>query len=337
MSALSSKFFMILDEIKKNNDFPNISRATLCRVLNKLGFAFTTRKRNSLLLERNDLVLWRASYLRSIKEYRQDNRPIYYLDETWVNAEHTRSKNPSGKGERLIIVHAGSKEGFLVGAAEVFRAKKGIGDYHQEMDGQRFEEWFTKKLLPNLKPRSVVVMDNASYRFAKIHTLPTTSTKKLEIRQWLSNNGIASDMSMLKVELLNLVSKAKAARAELEKYRIDTIAEHHGHSVLRLPPYHCKLNPIELVRSQVKGEVASKNQSFKIAGVEKLTPTALQNVSPETWESYVKHAIQVEEQMWEADGLVDTVLDSIVIDTNGDSDTDTCDEDEEMGCEPLEW
>ena len=71
--------------------------------------------------------------------------------------------------------------------------------------------------------------------------------------------------------------------------------------------------------------------------MEKLTPSALQHVSPENWESYVKHTIGVEERMWKADGLVDTVLDSIVIDTNGDSDTDTCDEYEDMGCEPLEW
>ena len=235
------------------------------------------------------------------------------------------------------MVHAGSKEGFVLGAADVFRAKKGSGDYHQEMDGKRFEEWFTKKLLPNLKPRSVIVMDNASYHSAKLHSLPTTSTKKLAIHQWLSDNGITSDLSMLKVELLNLVNQAKTARPELEKYRIDAIAERHGHNVLRLPPYHCELNPIELVWSQVKGEVARENQTFKIAEVEKLTPSALQHVSPENWESYVKHTIGVEERMWKADGLVDTVLDSIVIDTNGDSDTDTCDEDEDMGCEPLEW
>ncbi|KAG0444868.1 hypothetical protein HPB47_013297 [Ixodes persulcatus] len=67
-------------------------RRNECPTLLKARFTFTTRKRNSLLLERNDLVLWRASYLRSIKEYRQDNRPIYYLDETWINAGHTRSK-----------------------------------------------------------------------------------------------------------------------------------------------------------------------------------------------------------------------------------------------------
>ncbi|KAG0421446.1 hypothetical protein HPB47_002659 [Ixodes persulcatus] len=150
------------------------------------------------------------------------------------------------------------------------------------MDGQRFEEWFTKKLLPNLKPRSVVVMDNASYHSPANH------------------------------------QHKEAWDSPVAQQQRDRIGHVHA-------------------QGGAEGGVASQNQSLKIAEVEKLTPTALQNVSPENWESYVKHTIEVEEQMWEADGLVDTVLDSIVIDTNGDSDTDTCDEDEEMGCEPLEW
>lgn len=76
-------------------------------------------------------------------------RCIIYLDETWVNAGHTKEyvwqdttvkssqdaflkglttglAAPSGKGARLILVHAGSSAtGFVEGAADYFRAKKG--------------------------------------------------------------------------------------------------------------------------------------------------------------------------------------------------------------------
>ncbi|KAM7284254.1 hypothetical protein ISCGN_001351 [Ixodes scapularis] len=154
----------------------------------------------------------------STKQYRHDNRPIYYLDETWINAGYTRSKvrkdqsvtsssdaqkkglttglkNNCGKRERFIIVHVGSKEGFVEGVADVFRAKKVGGDYFQEMDGQCFEEQLTKKLLPNLKPRTVIVMDNASHHSVKLLFMPSTSTKKLGIYQWLSNTGITLDLS----------------------------------------------------------------------------------------------------------------------------------------------
>lgn len=65
-------------------------------------------------------------------------------------------------------------------------------------------------------------------------------------------SGIAWDLTMLKAELTNFVTTEKAARPELEKHRVDALAKQHEHVVLRLPPYHCELNPIELVRSQVK-------------------------------------------------------------------------------------
>ena len=36
------------------------------------------------------------------------------------------------------------------------------------------------------------------------------------------------------------------------KYTVDEMVKAAGHEVLRLPPYHCELNPIELAWSQVK-------------------------------------------------------------------------------------
>ncbi|KAM7287678.1 uncharacterized protein ISCGN_031369 [Ixodes scapularis] len=173
-----------------NDKFHKISRTKLWRALVDLGFTFVKRNRDSLLMERTYLVFWRATYLRAIRMHHLVHKTVYYQDETWVNAGHTRSKvlkdttvktprdafnkgltvglkNPSGKGERFIVVHAGSNEGFVDDAAEVFRAKKGNGDYHEEMNGARFEKWFTEKLLQNLRPNSVIVMDNASYHSVK--------------------------------------------------------------------------------------------------------------------------------------------------------------------------
>lgn len=71
---------------------PSMSRSTLSKLLEKLGFSWETRSRNHLLLERSDLILWRRTYLRSIRKFRLEGRKIYYLDETWVNAGHTKSK-----------------------------------------------------------------------------------------------------------------------------------------------------------------------------------------------------------------------------------------------------
>ncbi|GBP70621.1 hypothetical protein EVAR_98201_1 [Eumeta japonica] len=51
--------------------------------------------------------------------------------------------------------------------------------------------------------------------------------------------------------------------------------------VLRLPPYHCELNPIELVWADIKGHVARNNTIFKIADVKKLLSEGLTQIMPE--------------------------------------------------------
>lgn len=48
--------------------------------------------------------------------------------------------------------------------------------------------------------------------------------------------------------------------AAVEKeYRINTLAQTHGHEVLRLPPYFCIFNPIEMVWAQLKTNVRKNN------------------------------------------------------------------------------
>ncbi|KAL1466612.1 hypothetical protein MTO96_042607 [Rhipicephalus appendiculatus] len=51
-----------------------ISTRTMQRMLNDLGFVFRKRKRNSALLERDDIVTWRRKYLRTIREMRRQQR-----------------------------------------------------------------------------------------------------------------------------------------------------------------------------------------------------------------------------------------------------------------------
>ncbi|KAG0426062.1 hypothetical protein HPB47_026807 [Ixodes persulcatus] len=154
----------ILEAVNEDDELPDLSKTTLWRLLKDIGFTFEKRKRRLSLIERSDIIAWRRRYLRAIKEFRRQGRSIVYLEETWVNAGHTKQfvwqdktvksaqdaflkglttglAAPSGKGGRLILVHAGSSEtGFVEGAADFFRAKKGnTADYHSEMDGTYFE------------------------------------------------------------------------------------------------------------------------------------------------------------------------------------------------------
>ena len=56
---------------------------------------------------------------------------------------------------------------------------------------------------------------------------------------------------------------------------IDKIAREHGHEIVRLPPYHCQYNPIEMIWSQLKGLVGKKNKTFTIADLKTLTRDAV--------------------------------------------------------------
>lgn len=129
-----------------------------------MSFVFTKRKRCSILTEREDLLVWRQNYLYDIKKYRKKERCIYNLDETWLNtgdcidkvwmdksvlSKHdtfkksltTGTKNPTGKGQRLIILQIGYEKVFLEGGLLCFNSKKkNCSDYHEEMNGDNFNE-----------------------------------------------------------------------------------------------------------------------------------------------------------------------------------------------------
>ena len=106
-------------------------RETLRKLLKQMGFTWRKCSSNrKILMKRSDVVAQRINFLRQIKKYRDEGRHIVYTDETYVNGGHTVSKSrqsdgiglnvPFNKGERMIIVHAGSKDGFIPGAKVVY-------------------------------------------------------------------------------------------------------------------------------------------------------------------------------------------------------------------------
>ena len=53
-----------------------------------------------------------------------------------------------GKGKRLIVTHIGSETGFVDGGLLIFESKK-TGEYHEDMNGEVFRNWFAN-VLPKL-------------------------------------------------------------------------------------------------------------------------------------------------------------------------------------------
>ena len=55
-----------------------------------MGFLYKKRDTKRYIYEQKNIIEQRHTYLYKIREYRRDNRPIIYTDETWVNAHHTK-------------------------------------------------------------------------------------------------------------------------------------------------------------------------------------------------------------------------------------------------------
>ena len=166
-------------------------------------------------------------------------------------------------------------------------------DYHEEMNSECFEEWL-KNILPNLKPNAVLVLDNAPYHSRKVERIPTSNWRKADIIQWLDEKQIQYQPTMIKVELIEIV---KLQKSKYERYAVEELASDYGVTILRLPPYHCELIPIELVWAQAKGCVARNNKTFKIKDVKQLFEESLKEVTPENWRKCINHAIKVKDKM----------------------------------------
>jgi len=320
----------MLVAINEDDSLPSLSRSSFQRILKDLQFEYVKKNRNSALVEREDLITWRRGYLDKIGHYRSQNRPIYYLDETLVNAGETHNrawlnttikssrdafingfttgqKQPSGKGKRLIVLHIGSTDGFVPGGLLCFESKTNSSDYHDEMNGDTFFEWFVKTL-PLLKDNAVIVMDNASYHSVKKYKIPVMSWKKQDIIDWLESKGEVIKHPIVKVDLMKKVRKIKK---QYDQYVIDEYAKENNKLILRLPPYHCELNPIELAWSSVKSYVRTHNNTFKLKDVQELLKKGVDHVTPEMWTNFVGHVIKEEEKFWNIEHTTDELIDNL--------------------------
>ena len=64
--------------------------------------------------------------------------------------------------------------------------------------------WIQEQSLPNLKERSVIVMDNASYHSMQIDQVPTMNSRKSEMQEWPSANDIDWSDQMIQAEELRV-------------------------------------------------------------------------------------------------------------------------------------
>ena len=298
--------------MKEKFDY-NVAHTTLWRSLQRWGFEFGTGIRSARIKESERIVIKRRQYLRAKRANRDANcrvaRPEVYLDESYINKNHSNDETwylkddgaivgkPTGKGDRLIIVDAITKEGWVPNTKLVFKASKKTGDYHANMNWDNFSKWFQEKLLKNIPKNSLIIMDNAPYHNVLTEEVfPKKSHSIKRLREWLSNNEIPWNNDMLKMELFNLCLRF----ATKPEFLIDKIAREQGHSILRTPPYHPELQPIETCWAVVKNHVA-KNNDFTMKGVEIELEKGFDLVTANTCQKLIKKVYDQEEAFWNED------------------------------------
>lgn len=107
--------------------------------------------------------------------------------------------------------------------------------------------------------KSVLVIDNAPYYNSQFNKAPNSNSTRNVMISWLTERNIPFRNDMLKPDLYSLIKANKPAH---RIYKIDTILAEHCHTVLRLPPYHPELNPIELIWATLKNWIAKKKCYF---------------------------------------------------------------------------
>jgi len=297
-----------------------IHNITLWRTLKRMGFVHGKSKRRSVLKEKDYVIIARREYLRKKINNRKCTgvgcviRPEVYLDESYINVNHSVEKTwyyteegpwvnkPSGKGPRLIIVNAITKDGWVPNAKLVFQAKLSTGDYHGQMNYGNFSKWFQEQLIPNIPPNSLIFMDNAKYHNTYAEdAFPTPKTLKSELEEWLKENyplEYKEEDKLLKPELY---IKCRELSPK-PKYMIDMIAEKFGHSIVRTPQYHPELQPIEICWGIIKNYCARKCD-YTMESLKKFLENSFNEVTPATTKKILKEMRSEENQYWKEDQI----------------------------------
>lgn len=169
------------------------------------------------------------------------------------------------------------------------------------MDLALFKKWFTEMLLPNIPDNSLIIMDNASYHNAlSCQSPPTHQCSKKRIVEWLERNNVFCRDDCLKPELIEVLKKL----APEPQFIIDEIAQSYGHEVIRTPPYHPELQPIEICWGIVKNHVA-RHCDFTMNNLIEQLDSGFDKVTSNTCKKIIKKIRKVEDVFWTEDLKMD--------------------------------
>jgi hypothetical protein len=206
------------------------------------------------------------------------------------------------------------------------------------MNGAKFENWL-KEIIPmmqmeagNLQP--VLILDNAPYhcRIDESTRVPRVknNSRKGQMIDWLEERGISVPKICTRAILDEMIEKITCENPHLYNRRIvEGICRSAGIEVLWLPPYHCELNPIEMVWAQLKNRIREKSKANdKLDAVISLGREVLESISNETVKKIFDHVQRKEEWFLKIDPIIEVepFIINLEDDFDDDSDSDEFDE-----------
>jgi transposase len=338
MSLLRKKEHVTLTKLQKelasdtSNPWP-WGRTSLWKILKRIGFEFSSRQKGyyARLRENPDNIALRGAYLTKLEEYKEQSRQIVYMDESWINKNitpkyvwHDNSLEtvdavPSGKGQRWIMIGAGTKEGWVENSFRIWKGTQKNEDYHTEMNADVMNDWMEQYLLPNVRRDAVIVVDRAPYHTAcsEDTSPPQANWKKQKLAEYIlehSNNYSEDQMlnephgrrnGMLKSELYRIareVAPPKQLRLQVTVNRWNE-RNQTDIKILLLPIAHPQLNPIEMVWSWVKVEVGKRNKSFTMTSVKNETIKRVGEINATQWNAACNKSDAVAVEYMEVDDI----------------------------------
>ena len=129
--------------------------------------------------------------------------------------------------------------------------------------------------------------------------------------------------------MYELLDMCKKYRTNTE-YTVDRTFAAREIEVLRLPTKHCEYNPIEMVWSQIKGYVASRNvTSTSLLNMRQLVLEAFHSITPQYCRKVCEHVRRLEETTLEAEMAMDPIVERMIIEVDSSGDEDVISDDEE--------
>ncbi|EFA13655.1 hypothetical protein TcasGA2_TC016143 [Tribolium castaneum] len=178
-----------------------------------------------------------------------------------------------------------------------------------------------------MQGKHVVVMDNAPYHSVVVDKPPTFNANKSIMQEWLVSHNIEFGEGLTKKQLWDLIKPFSADKIN-RKFVIDELLKQNGCEVLRIPPYHCQYNPIELAwgycKTYYNKHIRSRPSSKDT--VRALWQEALSSFTVDMWRNSVKHCEKLIKDDWArymgAFTSVDDIPPVIISLAESESDTD---------------